>query len=58
MIHCPAGKPGPPYEVLGSDGATSLGRFDTLAEARQFAEFEAKTLGLEVLLSPLAQGHM
>ena len=57
-IHCPSGDPGPPYEVLATDGQTPLAKFDTLAEAQAYAADEAKKTGAEVLLSPLARGSM
>ena len=57
-IHCPAGIPGPPFEVLGVDGRTPLAIFPTLVEAEAYAANEAKKTASEVLISPLARGRM
>ena len=57
IIHCPEGRPGPPYEVLGSNDE-SIGRFDSLSEAEVHANQEAERVGTTVLLSPLARGFM
>ena len=57
-VHCPSGKPGPPYEILAVHGRTPLASFATLAEAESFAAREAHEGGASVVLSPLARGEM
>jgi hypothetical protein len=57
VIHCPSAKPGPPYEVLGTDGKP-LAQFEALSDAKTFAELEADRAGVTVVLSPLARGFM
>jgi hypothetical protein len=57
VIHCPSATPGPPYEVLGTDGKP-LALFEALSDAETFAKLEADRTGVTVVFSPLARGFM